>query len=213
MPVVIPRGEIHLPVYAFGILAQLLFDAAHRLDKFTPIHRTQKTQTADAIADRNLICRLALRFRLNHLFNRQAGLGKPLLDPVQRQRQCGVMPLQTPRQHRHKRVRQRRIRPCHVGNHQNQAFRVFLGDFAHLIGPDVCLVTVDHAGGDPRADTAQILDQRQTQHDRNGPQLAQFKVSGFLVRRYITIQTFRIHPSVAVGYRLHGDVVNARQAG
>ena len=123
------------------------------------------------------------------------------------------MPLQTPRQHRHKRVRQRRIRPRHVGNHQNQAFRVFLGGFAHLIGPGVGLIAFDHADRHPRTDAPQILDQRQTQHDRNGPQLAQLEVGGFLVRRYIAIQDFRVHPPVTMRDGFHRNVVYARKPG
>ena len=45
----------------------------------------------------------------------------------------------------------------------------------HLVRPVVGLVAVEPVGGDAGGDAAQILDQRQAQHDRDGPQLAQLQ--------------------------------------
>ena len=69
------------------------------------------------------------------------------------------------------------------------------------------------AGGDAHRDAAQILDQRQTQHDGDGPQLAQPQRGDRLVRRDETAETVRIHPSIAVGDGLKRDVIHARQPG
>jgi hypothetical protein len=50
-----------------------------------------------------------------------------------------------------------------------------LGHRDHRVGPAVGQVLIGARGGDAGGDAAEILDQRQPQHDRDGPQLTQFK--------------------------------------
>ena len=70
--VVVARDKIHFAVYAAGILAQRLFDHAHRLDELAPVHGSEKSETADSIADGNLVGGLLLVLRLHQLLNGQA---------------------------------------------------------------------------------------------------------------------------------------------
>ena len=78
---------------------------------------------------------------------------------------------------------------------------------AHAAGP----VALDRAGRDPRPDAAQVLDQREAQHDRNRPQFAHLQRRHRLVGRHEPGQRLRVHASVAVRYRLEREVVDARQ--
>jgi len=48
------------------------------------------------------------------------------------------------------------------------------------------------------ADATQILDQGQSQHDRNCPQLSELKGTDSLVSRDETAETFGVDPAVAV---------------
>ena len=63
------------------------------------------------------------------------------------------------------------------------------------------------------ADAPEILDQRQAQHDRDRPQLAQLEGGDRLVGGDETAEAFRIDPSVAVRDRFERDVVHARKPG
>ena len=54
----------------------------------------------------------------------EARLGKPLLDPGERQRQRGALSLQPARELGDERARHRRVRARHVRDHQDQALRI-----------------------------------------------------------------------------------------
>ena len=170
MTVSIAGGKIHLAVDAILILTQDVLDNAHPLDELSPVHRSQKSEAAYAVAYGNLIGGQLLALRLHQPLDRQAGLGKPLLNPGERQRQSGALPLQPARKFRDKRTHHWRDRPRHIRDCQDQAFRVFLRDLRHLVCPVVGEVSVDPVGGDPGSNASEILDKCQTQHDRDCPQ-------------------------------------------
>ncbi|KAF5056935.1 hypothetical protein DSECCO2_362070 [anaerobic digester metagenome] len=106
-----------------------------------------------------------------------------------------------------------RVRPGHVGDGQDQALGVGGGHLGHQVGPMSGAVAVYPAYGEAGRDPAQILDQGQTQHDGDGPQLAEFQGRHGLVGGHEAAQIFRVHAAVAVRDRLHGEVVDPRQAG
>ena len=213
VPVSIARGEIHRAVDAGRIFAQLEFDRAHGFDERAPVDRAEKTQAADAVADRDLAGGLALRFDLDQLLDGGAVLGQSLLDPRQRQGQRRALALQAACQLGDKRTQHRRCRTRHVGDDENQTLRVRLGDFHHAVGPIVGEFAVDGAGGDAGGGAAQIFDQRKAQHDRDRPQFAELERSDFLVRDYEAVETFRVDPAVAVRNGLESDVVDAWESG
>ncbi len=65
--------EIHTIIDSCRILPQGLFNYAHFVDKFLPIHGAQEAEAPDAVANGNLISRLLLILRLNQLANGQVG--------------------------------------------------------------------------------------------------------------------------------------------
>ena len=83
----------------------------------------------------------------------------------------------------------------------------------HLIRPRIGAVPVDRSGRNARADAAQVLDQREAQHDRNRPQLAELERRDGLVRGHEAGQALGVDPAVAVRDRLEREVVDARKSG
>src|SRR4030067_2142335 len=59
--------EIHPAVNSRRALTQDPLDVTHLLNELAPVHRAQETETADAVAHRNLICSLFLVLRLYQL--------------------------------------------------------------------------------------------------------------------------------------------------
>ena len=198
MAVAVTGSKIHLAIDAVRVRAQVLLDRAQRLDEGSPVHRPQETEAADTVAHGDLIGGLLLVLRLHQLLDRPPTFGKSLLDPGERQGQGGALPLQPARQFRHKRAHHWRVRPRHVRDHQDQALRVFFGDLRHLVRPGVGMVLGGPVGGDPGGNASQILDQSQAQHDGDGPQFPQLQGGDGLVGGNETVETFRIHPSIAV---------------
>ena len=213
VPVAIAGREVHPAVESARILPQFLLDDAHRFDELAPVHRTEKAKTADGVAHRDLGGGLLLGLGLHQLLDRKARFGQPLLDPGERQGQGSALSLQPACEFGDERTHHGRVRAGHVRDHQDQAVRIVLGDVGHLVGPRVGPVAVDRAGGDPGADAAQVLDQRQPQHDGNGPQFAQLERRHRLVGRHETGEALRVDPAVAVGDRLEREIVDTRKAG
>ena len=172
MAVAIAGCKIHPAVDSARIRTQSLFDDAHRFDEFAPVHRSQKTQAGNAVADRDLSGCLLLNFRLHHLLDCQVRLCEQLLDPRQRQCQCGTLSLQAARKFRYERGGHRRARSRHVRDHQNQAFGILFGDCRHLVRPGVGQIPVGHPGSNPDSHAPEIFDKRQPQHDGDCPQFA-----------------------------------------
>ena len=208
--VMVTRRKIHGRVDTAGIGAQDRLDHAHLLDELAPLHGPQKTQAADAVGDRYLVGCLLLALLLHHLLDGAAGFGQALRDPRQRQGQRRTLAAQAARQFCHEGGLQRRLGARHVGHRQDQAAGILFGDCGHLVGPGVSQITAGAAGGQTSGDTTQVFDQRQTQHDRNRPQLAQAQWRDLLVGSDEAAQVFRIDPAVAVRDGFQRDVVDAR---
>ena len=149
------------------------------------------------------------RFGLHHPFDGESRFGEPVLDPGQRQSQSRGLALQAPRQFRDERAHHRRVRARHVRDHQNQAGRVVLGDVHHLVRPGFGLVAVERAAGDTGCHPAQILDQRQPQHDRDAPQFAQFERHHGLIGGHEAAEAFGVDAAIAMRNGLERDVVDA----
>ena len=211
--VAVAGGEVHLRVDAGRVLAQLLLDQAHALDEIAPVDRRQQAQAADAVAHAHLCRGLLLRLALHQVLDALAGFGQALLDPAQRQRQRRALALQPARHLGHERAVHRRVGARHVGDHQHHRVGCALGGGGHRVGPARGLAAVAPVGHHPRGHAAQVLDQRQPQHDRDRPQLAQSQRSHFLVGVDETVQAGSVDAAVAVRDDLQRDVIDPRQAG
>src|SRR4030042_7097881 len=76
--VAITGGKIHLAVASARILTQHLLDNAHPLDELAPVHRSQKSEAADAVADGDLFGGLLLTLRPYQPLARPGGPGTSL---------------------------------------------------------------------------------------------------------------------------------------
>ena len=211
--VTVARRKIHHSVDAARIFPQLLLDSAHCLDELAPVHRSQKAKTADRIADRYLHAGLFLRFRLDQMLDRKAGFRKPLLDPGQWQRERGAVSLQPARQFGDERTHHRRVRARHIRNHQDQAVGIVFRDVQHLVRPYGGPAPVDGARGNSRADAAQILDQGQTQHDRDRPQFAHLEWRDRLVGYDKAGKALGVDSAIAMGDHFESEVVDPWESG
>ena len=132
------------------------------------------------------------------LFDGLARFGQALFDPGQRHRQRGAAALQAARELGHEGARHRRLGAHHVGDDQDQVGGRLLRHGQHLVGPARGAVTLFAAGGDAGGDAAQVLDQRQPQHDRDRPQLAEQQRLHALVGRHEAAQDAAADAAVAV---------------
>ena len=87
MAVSVTGGKIHFTVNVTRIFTQRFFNHAHRFDELAPVHRTQETETADAVAHGYLIGGLLLVLRPHELPDGEAALGQTLFNPGERQSQ------------------------------------------------------------------------------------------------------------------------------
>ncbi len=211
--IAIARGKIHRGIDSCRFAAQDLFDDAHLLDEITPIHRAEKSQTGNAVADRNLVRGLVLVLCLNQLLNGEPLILQAMFHPTGGKAEIGALTVQMPGEFGDKCAAERDVGAGHVGQHEDQIGRVFLDDLHHPIGPLVGDIAVLAAGCDARGNAAQILDQRQTQHDRHAPQLAERERLNRLVRCDEPAETRGVEPAIDVGDQLQRDAVGTRVAG
>ncbi|MDQ1133040.1 hypothetical protein QE386_001635 [Pseudoxanthomonas winnipegensis] len=212
-PVLVAAGEVHGRIGAVRVLAQQVFDHAAALDEAAPVHAGDEAQAADAVADRGLRGGLANALALDHGLERAPALGHPLLHPVDRHVRGEVAAAQVAQQFGHEGPAHRRLRAQHVGQHQHHVLGRALGGFGHALGPGLGQAVIADVAGDARGDAAQVLDHRQAQHDRHGPQLADAQRLLLLVAADQPLHGLGIDLAIAVGHRLHGQVVDPRQAG
>ncbi|MDT4803918.1 hypothetical protein FQZ97_366840 [compost metagenome] len=213
MAVVVAGGEIHAGVDRRRVFLQHLLDAAHALDEGPPVGGREQAQAADAVADGHLVGGLLLGVHLHQALDAQPRLGEHLLDPGQRQDQRGALALQAARQFGDERAGHRRFRARQVGHGEDHALGIALGGGAQAVGPVVGQVAVVPVGHHPRGHAAQVLDQRQAQHDGDRPQLAEGQRHDALVSHDEAAQALAVDPPVAMGDGFQGDVVDPWQAG
>src|SRR6185436_13013454 len=209
LAITVARCEIHLRVRAGRVGPQHLVDLAHGFDEAAPVDGREETQTADGVADRYLVGRLVLVARLNQLVRREARFGQSLLDPAERKAEDGALPLQEADELGYEWRGHGRIRARHVREHQDEILGVVLDGRDHPAGPDFREVTVDPASRDPQRHPAEVLDQRETQHDRDRPELAEVKRRHAFIAGDKALQSLQVDPPVSVRDRLERDLIDA----
>ena len=209
----VPRREIHRAVHPGGIGAERLLDHAQRLDELGPVHVDQEPQAAHAVADGHLARRLDLAVGALQLLAGQSLLGEAMFDPALHDRQRRALPLEPAAELLHERVGERRVDLGHRRQRLEDVLRPLFRRRQQPVGPPVGEILVGPTPGDARGDTAKVLDQRQPQHDRHRPQLAERERGDGLVGRDEAAQVLRVHPAVDVRDQLQRDVVDAGEAG
>ena len=69
-------------------------------------------------------------------------------------------------------------------------------DLDHALGPVVGLIAIPAPRTQVGGDAAKVFDQSQSQHDRDGPELAQVQRMGWLVRAHEAVQAVLIDATV-----------------
>ena len=213
MAITVSSAEVHAGVNPARVVAQGLFHAAELPDELAPVHPAEQPQAADAVADRDLVCRLLPRLKLHPLFDALARLAQALRHPRQRQCKRSALPLQPPRELRHEGVGQQRLRAHHVGDHEYQLARRGFSDLQQAVGPIRGGLAFDMRDSDPGCNATQVLDQRETQHDRKRPQFPQQQRLLRLICSHEAGQWPAAQQSVAMGDSLQREVIHAGQAG
>ncbi|MNI44525.1 hypothetical protein D3C73_989050 [compost metagenome] len=213
MPVAVASTEIHQWINGCRVFPEHLVDMTHRLDELAPVSGGQQPQAADAVADGYLIRCLLLRIELHLALDARTGLTEHLLYPVQRQGQGAALTLQAASEFGDKGRGHRRRGAGHVGNGQHHILDVTLRGFDQAFGPVIGQIAIIGVGHDPRGHAPQVFDQRQTQHDRDRPQLPQHQWHHSLIGRNEAAQALLIDPPVTMGDGLQRDVINSRQSG
>ncbi len=95
----------------------------------------------------------------------------------------------------------------------DQLFRLRFGRREHAVCPGDGRVALPAPMGDTQADAAKILQQRQLQHDREGPQFAQLQGLDGLVGGNELGGVVGVHTAVHVGDQLQGQIVDAGKTG
>ena len=215
----VARREIHFAIdvrvgrFATRVIAQGLFDHAESFDKLPPIHRRQETQTADAIAERDLIGCLLLALNLHQLLDGNCPVGQLVFEPHQRQgHRVRVLVKSASELGRelaiHHRTRARQFR-----HDEDQASRVLFHRFDHLIGPSIGLISMQTGGSHPSRDATQILYQCQTKHDGNGPEFPELERRDGLVGCHHRGQAFGSDPAVDMRDQFQSNIVHPGKAG
>ena len=94
MAVTVAGGKIHPRVNPGGIGGERFLHHAHLLDESPPVDRTERAETADAVADQHLVGGLDMVVDPLQLLPRQSLVGKTMLDPAMHRRQFRPLPLQ-----------------------------------------------------------------------------------------------------------------------
>ena len=207
----IARRKIHFWINPGRVGAQDFFHRALLLDEIPPVHRVEKTQAADAVADRDLHRGLILAFALHQLPDRQPLLGEPFLDPAHSEFHRRRFFLHPPDKFRDESTRQRRLGFRHLANHDNQVRRIFFRRLQNLIRPIFCGIAIKANRREADGHAAKVLNQAKPQHDGNRPQFAELQGHDFLIARKETGEMRGVNATVRVRNQFNGDFIDARK--
>ena len=210
--IAVARDEIHSGIHFGRIGPKRLLGDAHRLDKFSPIHRAQEAQAADTIADGDLIGRLCLIVRPLQLLARQALFGETVFHPAMDGRQRGTVALQSSAEFLHELVAKRRIGPGQLRQNIEDRFRRVLQRNQQAVSPHGGQIPIAPPLADVCRHPPQVFDEPQPQHDRHGPKFTKRQRRDRLVCGNEVRNVFRIHTAVHMGDQLQGNAIDARKA-
>ena len=199
----IAAEKIHLRVDAGRVAAQHVFDEADRLDVLTPVDGRAQPQAGDRVGHRGLARRLPLMLGADDVFGHRVALEHVHFERGAQRRSAHVV-FAGAVQHLHDVGVVRALGNRHrgVGRRGVEAQHVRVGGAAGGAA-DQDLV------GQP----AQVLDQRELEHARPRPQLADGQRRDALVTVEEVRELRQVEPAVAVAQQLHGHGVGARLAG
>ena len=206
--VIVPGGEIHAAVDPGGVLRKGMLHGAHSLHEVPPVEGAEEAEAADAVGHGDLVYRLFLVLRADELLYGQPRFGEAMGDPVEGEAEGRPLSLEAPGEFRHERACHGGIRPGHVGDGQDDVFRIPGRHLHHLVGPESRPDPVLPGCSDPLRHPAEILDEGKAEHDRDSPEFSEFEGGDRKIGLYKGVEVFRVDPAVAMGDGLQGDVVD-----
>ncbi len=189
-----------------------MLDQTELLDELAPIHRGNEAEAAHAVGDGDLIGCRDPAGRLQELHRAHSLLRKPMLQPSLDKSQGRPLSLQPGVEVLHKRSGERDVGVRELGESMNEVFRPSLGLREHAIGPCDGHIALLATTRNAHTNATDILEQRQPQHDREGPQLAQAQRFRSLVCRQESRGVVAVYPAVLMGDQVQSDVIDSRKA-
>ncbi len=201
VPVPISTTEVHPAVDPRRIALQDLLDEADPFEELAPVERRNQAQAADQIGHRRLFGRLMLAFRANRVLDRLFPCGQRLVEPPMERRGRGAVRARALQQARHECV-VRLFRPL------VRALRLGLECGRHPIRR----LPVGPGSGEPVGSHAQVVEQRELERARPGPELPHRERRDRLKRADEPLQPLRFDSARARSDQLEGERIDARQA-
>ncbi len=199
LPVAVAAQEVHPAVDAGRVALQHALHEAHRLEVLAPVERRAQTQARDDVRHGDLRRRLALMLAADRLLRGRLLRDEVCVDGGANGREPRAVLADALQQLHHERGvdlrRERRRAPVPRGVDSRDV----------VVGGAACLARLD---GFLRQ-AAQVLDERQLEHARPGPQLADRERCDRLVAVQEAEQLLAVEAAVAVADQLDGHGVDA----
>ena len=203
LAVAVAAQEVHPPVDRGRVPLQHSLDEAHRLEVLAPVEGRREAEARDDVRDGDLRRRLALVLAADRLLRDRLPQGEMRVHGVAHRREARAVLAHTLQELHHERrvdlLRERRRLPVPGG--------VDLCDV--LVSRPACVACVD----DLVRQAAQVLDERELEHARPGPQLADRERRHRLVAVHEANELLAVEAAVAVADELHGHGVDPSVAG
>jgi len=207
--VAVAGAEIHQRMDAGGIAPQDGLGGAQGFDELLPVHGGERAHAGDGVAGGDVVGGLGLVFALLGVIDGLAVLGEFLFDPVESQAEGGIDAVDVGDQLRDKRRGEGGGGADEIAEGGDELARIGFDDLEEAIGPDEGGVALAAAPGDALGDEVEVFDQRQPQHDGDGPEFAEGEGMDGLVGADEMRKVVGVHLAVAVADEFHDDIVDA----
>ena len=202
MAIPVAAAEVHPAVDASRVALEDLLDQAHALEELAPIERRDQAEAADQVRHAGLCGRLVLPFRPDRVLDRLSARGERRVQLlVQPRRDCAER-ARALKQTRDERVMDL-LRPL---------VEALVYGFDRRGQPIRCQA-MDAGGGKRVASHAQMVEQRELQRARPGPELADRERGDGLEGADEALQPLRVEPARAGSDQLERQGVNAWESG
>ena len=199
----VAAAEVHPAVDAGRVALEHLLDEAHAFEELAPVERRDQAEAADQVGHAGLFGRLVLAFRSDRV-----------LDRLSARRQRGLELLVQPRRDRAERARALKQARDERSDGRAPATRGTGSRPASMRrGQPIRGQSMDAGGGEHVASRAQMVEQRELQRARPGPELADRERRDRLEGADEPLQPLRVEPARARSDQLERERVNAGESG
>ena len=212
MTVPVARREIHPRVRPRGIFAEDLFHQADALEEDRPLDRRQQPHRRDDVRDGQLTRGLALVLDAQHLFRRVVLGFERTLQRVPCRRRRRRLIAQPVQQLDDEGRRETAARGGLVAQHLVDDAIGLARARVQLHAPFARAVAAAARRDDVGSEPAQLFDERQAQHDRDGPDFADGQRRDPLIRGRKIDERLQVESARGVRDELAGEGVDARVA-